>query len=148
VVVAVGLTLVDPLADAEVNVPGAMAILVAPVVAQLSVALVPEFMVVGFATKDVIVGTESFAGVEFDEGDEAQLDTPTETNRVRASAQRASPEERRLRELNLFLQNESGEPICIPFTAVGHTSLVIFDLSCLLAVGTGLDYWSAKGKGQ
>jgi hypothetical protein len=56
VVVAVGLTLVDPLADEEVKVPGVMAILVAPVVAQLSVLLDPEVMLVGFALKELITG--------------------------------------------------------------------------------------------
>jgi len=56
VVVAVGLTLVEPLADVDVNVPGVMAILVAPVVAQLSVLLEPEVMLVGSAVKELIVG--------------------------------------------------------------------------------------------
>jgi hypothetical protein len=56
VVVAVGLTLVDPLAEVEVNVPGVMAILVAPVVAQLSVLLEPEVIVVGLAVKELITG--------------------------------------------------------------------------------------------
>jgi hypothetical protein len=56
VVVAVGLTLVEPLADVEVNVPGVMAILVAPVVAQLSVLLEPELMLVGLAVKELMVG--------------------------------------------------------------------------------------------
>jgi hypothetical protein len=55
-VVAVGLTFVDPLADEEVNVPGVMAILVAPVVAQLSVLLDPEVMLVGLAVKELITG--------------------------------------------------------------------------------------------
>ncbi|MGA2084782.1 MAG: hypothetical protein ABSG60_04610 [Terracidiphilus sp.] len=55
-VVAVGLTLVEPLADVDVNVPGVMAILVAPVVAQLSVLLEPEVMLVGSAVKELIVG--------------------------------------------------------------------------------------------
>ena len=54
--VAVGLTFVDPLADEEVNVPGVMAILVAPVVAQLSVLLDPEVMLVGLAVKELITG--------------------------------------------------------------------------------------------
>jgi hypothetical protein len=39
VVVVVGLTVVEPLADVDVNEPGVMAILAAPVVAQLSVLL-------------------------------------------------------------------------------------------------------------
>ena len=56
VVVAVGLTHVDPLADVDVNVPGVMAILLAPVVAQLSVLLDPEVTLVGFAVNELIVG--------------------------------------------------------------------------------------------
>jgi hypothetical protein len=54
--VAVGLTLVEPLADVDVNVPGAMAMLVAPVVAHASVLLEPEVMLVGLAVKELIVG--------------------------------------------------------------------------------------------
>ena len=54
--VAVGLTLVEPLADVDVKVPGVIAMLVAPLVAQLSVLLVPEFMLVGLAVKELIVG--------------------------------------------------------------------------------------------
>ena len=46
-VVAVGLTLVEPLAEVDVNVPGVMAILVAPLVAQLSKLLEPEFILYG-----------------------------------------------------------------------------------------------------
>jgi hypothetical protein len=56
VVVAVGLTFVDPLANADVNAPGVMAILVAPLVAQLNVLLEPELTVAGFAVKELIVG--------------------------------------------------------------------------------------------
>ena len=55
-IVAVGLTLVEPLANADVNVPGVMAILVAPVVAQLSVLLAPELMLVGLAVNELMVG--------------------------------------------------------------------------------------------
>lgn len=55
-VVAVGLTIVDPLADVEVNVPGVMAILVAPVVAQLKALLDPEVIFVGLAVKELITG--------------------------------------------------------------------------------------------
>ncbi len=46
----------EPLADVDVNVPGVMARLVAPVVTQLSVLLEPEFMLAGFAVNEVIVG--------------------------------------------------------------------------------------------
>ena len=55
-VVAVGLTLVEPLADVDVNVPGAMARPVAPVAAQLSVLLEPEVILVGIAVKELIIG--------------------------------------------------------------------------------------------
>jgi hypothetical protein len=54
--VAVGLTPNDPLADVEVKVPGVMAMLVAPVVAQLNVLLEPEEMFAGLAVKEVMVG--------------------------------------------------------------------------------------------
>jgi hypothetical protein len=56
VVVAVGLTLVEPLADVDVNVPGVMAIVVAPLVVQLSVLLEPGLILVGLAVKELIVG--------------------------------------------------------------------------------------------
>jgi len=56
VVVAVGLTLVEPLADVDVNVPGVMATLVAPAVFQFNVLLEPEVMAAGLAVKELIVG--------------------------------------------------------------------------------------------
>jgi len=40
----------------EVNVPGVMAILAAPLVVQLSVLLEPESMLAGLAVKELIVG--------------------------------------------------------------------------------------------
>ena len=55
-VVAVGLTLVEPLADVDVNVPGGMAMLVAPLVAQLNVLLEPEVILAGLAVKALMVG--------------------------------------------------------------------------------------------
>ena len=60
-VVAVGFTVVEPLAAAEVNVPGVMAMLVAPVTVQLSVLLEPEVMLVGFAVKELMVGLLAWA---------------------------------------------------------------------------------------
>jgi len=54
--VAVGLTLVVPLAEVEVKVPGVMAMLAALVTTQLSVLADPELMVVGFAVKELMVG--------------------------------------------------------------------------------------------
>jgi hypothetical protein len=56
VVVAVGCTLVEPLAEVDVNVPGVMAMLVAPVVTQLSAVLEPETMLAGLALKELIAG--------------------------------------------------------------------------------------------
>jgi hypothetical protein len=56
VVVAVGLTLVEPLAEVEVKVPGAMVMLVAPLVDQLSVLLEPEVMVAGLEVNELIEG--------------------------------------------------------------------------------------------
>lgn len=55
-VVADGLTLVDPFGDVGVNDPGVMARLVAPVVAQLSVLLEPEVILVGLAVNEMITG--------------------------------------------------------------------------------------------
>jgi hypothetical protein len=55
-VVTVGLTLVEPVADVDVNVPGVMAILVAPVVEKLNMLLEPEVMPVGLAVKELIAG--------------------------------------------------------------------------------------------
>jgi hypothetical protein len=91
-VVAVGLIFVEPLADADVNVPGVMAILVAPAAAQLSALLVPELMLVGFAVKEVIVGTEPFPEADLDEL-VPQATSPTQTARIRTNPQRSSPEE-------------------------------------------------------
>ena len=78
-VVAVGLTLVVPLADVDVNVPGVIATLLAPAVAQLSVLLAPELKLPGFAAKEVIVGSEIFSR---DELDEPQFTRPTQANRI------------------------------------------------------------------
>jgi flagellar biosynthesis protein FliR len=47
---------VEPLADVDVKLPGAMAMVVAPVVDQLSVVLDPDEIVVGFAVKELIAG--------------------------------------------------------------------------------------------
>lgn len=55
-VVVVGLTLVEPFAEVEVNVPGVMDMLVAPDVVQLKVLFDPEVMLVGLALNELIVG--------------------------------------------------------------------------------------------
>ena len=64
-VVAVGLTLVEPLAELEVKVPGVIATLVAPVTDQLNMLLEPEAMLTAFAVKEVIVGLLGGSAVTF-----------------------------------------------------------------------------------
>ena len=85
--VAAGLTLVVPLADADVNVPGVMAIVVAPLVAQLSVLLAPELMPVGLAVKEAMAGIVPLSDVEFDD---PQPDNPIKISRTRTSAPRCA----------------------------------------------------------
>jgi hypothetical protein len=58
VVVAVGCTEVEPVADEEVKVPGEIEIVVAPDVDQFSALLEPEVMLVGLAAKDEMEGAE------------------------------------------------------------------------------------------
>jgi hypothetical protein len=60
-VVAVGLTLVDPLAAVDENDPGVMFRLDAPLVAQLRVALEPALILAGFAPKEVMTGADWLA---------------------------------------------------------------------------------------
>jgi hypothetical protein len=55
-VVADGDTLVEPLAATEVNPPGLIATLVAPLETQLSVLLAPALILAGLAINDVIAG--------------------------------------------------------------------------------------------
>jgi len=55
-VFTVGVIVVDPLADEEVNVPGVMATLVAPVVDQLNTVPAPFTTLVGLAVKELITG--------------------------------------------------------------------------------------------
>lgn len=54
--VASGLTLVEPLADAEAKVPGVMVMAVAPDVFQLRVLMPPKVMPVGLALKELMEG--------------------------------------------------------------------------------------------
>jgi hypothetical protein len=55
-VVEAGLTLLEPLADADVKVPGVIATVVAPVVTQFNVLLPPTPMPAKLAVKDLIRG--------------------------------------------------------------------------------------------
>jgi hypothetical protein len=76
-VVAVGLTAVEPLAEVDVNVPGVMAMLVAPVVLHARVLLEPDSMLPGLAVKDSIVGLDAAR----------QGDGPASAVNARSSAQ-------------------------------------------------------------
>jgi hypothetical protein len=123
VVVAAGLTLVEPLARVDVNVPGVMATLAAPVVTQLSVLLAPAFRLVGFAVKEVIAGAEPCPEDWFDEVPEPQPASPTQASRMSAAAQRSLPETWNPRDLRLFLPDEIAESMRSPFVAVDRTIL-------------------------
>ena len=112
VVVDVGLTLAEPLADADVSVPGVTAMLVAPVVTQLSVLAEPEFIPAGFAANDLIAGADPVGGlVTVASGllvEPPQPVTPIHASRARITAQWASPAELRV-ELTARLTREGGE---------------------------------------
>ena len=96
-----GLTVVEPLAVVEVKAPGAMAMLVTPPAAQVSVLLEPELMLVGLAAKEVMVGAEL---VPEDEGDPEVVPHPAsarQAHEIRSSARRSGREKRSLSELRL-----------------------------------------------
>jgi hypothetical protein len=99
VVVAVGLMLIEPFADVELNVPGVMVIPVAPEVVHANELLVPESTLAGFAAKDETIGMEPFPAVILDAA--PQFSNPEQRNSVRASALRLSHE--KLRLLNFAL---------------------------------------------
>jgi hypothetical protein len=54
-VVVVGLTVVEPLVDVDVNVPGEIATRAAPVAVQLNLLLPPGLMLVGLAVNEPMV---------------------------------------------------------------------------------------------
>ena len=62
VVVDAGLTDIEPLAFVDVNVPGVIEMLVAPLLTQLSVVLEPGLMLAGLALNDVMVGADPPVG--------------------------------------------------------------------------------------
>ena len=132
--VAVGLTLVEPLAVVEVNVPGVIAIEVAPLVAQLSVLLVPGFTLVGFALNDVIVGAEPpFPDVP-DEVVPAQLVSPRHAHRISTRIQTFGADKLRPRKSNLLRQKELAESIDYPLVAASAPASVVITHSSGLLV--------------
>lgn len=90
--VAAGVTVVEPLAEEDVNEPGVMATLVAPVVTQLSVLLAPELTVVGFAVKDVMAGGAPLPVDELDRAAEPQPASAAHAHTEAIAAQSLSPE--------------------------------------------------------
>jgi hypothetical protein len=91
-------------------VPGVTAMLVAPVVTQLSILLEPDLMLAGLAEKDVTAGAERVCGVVAD-GSGLLVEPPqpvssADTSRPRATARRPSPVRT---ELTIRLPAEVGE---------------------------------------
>jgi hypothetical protein len=115
IVVAVGLTIVEPLADAELNPPGEIEIVVAPLAAQLSVLLAPELMLAGLAPKDVIVGADPFPWfVLVEPVVPAQPAMPAQATRATASGKTTQPEEMPLRGPTPLLPKDLGPSMRIP----------------------------------
>jgi hypothetical protein len=118
VVVAVGVTAVEPLPNVDVNVPGVMAMLVAPLVAQLSVLLAPEAMLVGLAANALMVGAEPAAGTEMFE---PHPTSPIPASRKSAIAERLSAKQWNLREPNLFPPSEPANLMRSPSLVMDRT---------------------------
>ncbi len=98
---------VEPLAAVDVNVPGAMAIDVAPVAVQLRVLLAPEFMLVGFAVKEPMAGTEPFPEGAVEPQPVNIIATPANrTMAITASAGKFACGRWSLKERSLFVLNE------------------------------------------
>jgi hypothetical protein len=113
-----------------------MAIIVAPLVDQLNVVLVPEFTLVGFAEKEEMVGADPFPGGGLTAFFVlAQPTRPRQVSRMRSIAQRVRTGEsgfRRafcLRELVTFMRDS--------FNTTHQTSLVSADLRWLLVARAG-----------
>jgi hypothetical protein len=102
----------------DVNAPGAMAMLVAPLVSQLSVLPAPEFMPSGVAVKEVIVGAEPAPANEFAGTAAVQPASPAQTDRISTTAQKCNPEARGPRVLSPILRNEPTESMPSPLVVV------------------------------
>lgn len=113
-VVNVGLTLTEPLVDVDVNVPGAIAIVSAPLVAQLSKLLEPEIMLSGPAVNELIVGTAPFAGDCIDGFTEPQPANKAQPSRMRKCALRFRPKDFLSGELGFLSQEELVDEIGLP----------------------------------
>jgi hypothetical protein len=107
VVVDAGLTDTEPLALVDVNVPGVMERVAAPLLTQLSVVLEPELMLAGLAPNDAMVGADPVVGgglvelvvllVSESFGDPPQLARKAHTISKSASARDAAPADAHVR---------------------------------------------------
>jgi hypothetical protein len=88
---------VEPFADADVKLPGVIAMLFAPVVTQLSVLPKPALMLCGLAVKEATFGAEGGMGsVVVGPGllvEPPQPVRPVAHSKTKAPAQNAGPEE-------------------------------------------------------
>lgn len=116
-VVAVGLTIVEPLADVDVNDPGVMETLVAPRVPQLSWLLPPELIVVGLAVKEPIVGAAALAGAAIDGVVEPQPASKAQADKMNKFRLRFSANDLSFAELDLLLEEEIVAKIWLPFNS-------------------------------
>lgn len=121
-VVAVGLIVVEPLADVDVKVPGVIAMLVAPATTQLKLLPAPELILAGFAVKDVIVGTALFAEGALADVVEPQPASPIPAKSTRTRVQRSGLKELRSRQLGVFSANELVEPMNNGVTDPSHSA--------------------------
>jgi hypothetical protein len=115
VVATVGFTIIEPFANADVNVPGVMAMLAAPLVVQLNVVLAPELMLVGFAVKEMIAGDWPASGIEVIEVNELQATSPAKTKEMRIGEQSPGREEIGPEKSSLLPQEERVECMRSPF---------------------------------
>lgn len=134
-VVTVGLTLVEPLAEVDVNVPGVMEMLAAPLVDQLSVLLESEFMLSGRAVNELIVGAEPFPGGIIGEIAELHPASKAQANRIRTCALRSHPENLIPGELSLLPQEDLVDEIGLPFNSLFAImlSVCVRDISPVMA---------------
>jgi hypothetical protein len=75
--------LVVPFADVDVNIPGVMATVVAPLVSQIRVLLAPKLMPAGLAVKEVMAGAVPLSDAEVDA---PQPSNPAKLSRAKSSA--------------------------------------------------------------
>jgi hypothetical protein len=122
--VEVGVTLVEPLAELDVKLPGAMAIVVAPLADQFSVLLMPELRLVGLAVNEAM---EGFVPLGPDDPVDAppQPSNAAQSNRTNSSAERLAVENRDPK-CSLFPRREFTTSIACPFKPAHAGYLLVF----------------------